>query len=117
MRTPDGRECPYYYSGYHRQTTSKAVCHLLDGKPDAQRWSPALCATCIVPDIRRANACPTMVLHARIGKRGWRFWEKERMLIHATCTRSGGAVEDPYVGCGQCHSNFTFVVGEDPDPT
>lgn len=115
MRTPDGRECPYFYAGYHRQVTAKAVCNLLDGKPDAQRWSPDFCATCPVPDIRRANACRNMVLDARVGKSGWRFWEKERMLVRATCTRTGTTVADPYVGCGQCHGSLTFVVGKDPE--
>jgi len=115
MRTPDGKECPYYYAGYHRQATSKPACNLLDGKPDARRWTPDLCSTCPVPDIRRANACPNMVLHAHISKRGWHFWEKERVLIHATCTRTNQIVDDPYVGCGQCHTPLTFVVREDTE--
>lgn len=71
-----------------------------------------LCQTCPVPDIRRANGCTYMILHARLGKRGWRFWEAERMLIEATCTRSHTVVENPYVGCGQCHNTITFVVKE-----
>lgn len=112
MRTPEGRECPYYYSNTHRRVISKESCRLLEGKPDAQKWSSALCATCEVPDIRRANGCKKMILHARIAKRPWRFWEKERVLIHATCTRSAGPVENPYSGCGQCHQNITFVVAE-----
>ncbi len=115
MRTPDGRECPYYYGGYYRRAAAKAVCHLLDGQPDARHWTPALCATCPVPDIRRANGCASMILHAHIGKGGWRFWEGDRMRVHATCTRSKAAVQNPYVGCGLCHENITFVVGAEPD--
>ncbi len=111
MRTPDGRECPYYYGGYYRRAAEKAVCHLLDGQPDARRWTPALCATCVVPDIRRANGCAALVLHAHIGGGGWRFWEGNRMRIHATCTRSKAVVPNPYTGCGLCHENITFVVG------
>lgn len=113
MRIPDGRECPFYYAGYHRNVTSKEVCNLLDGRPDAAHWTSALCAVCPVPDIRRANGCTHMTLHARIDKRGWRFWEAERVLVDATCTRSGKTVANPYVGCGQCHGNLTFVVGQD----
>jgi hypothetical protein len=56
-----------------------------------------------------------MVLHAHIGKGGWRFWEGSRMRIHATCTRSKGIVQDPYVGCGLCHENITFVVSPEAD--
>jgi hypothetical protein len=113
MRTPDGQECPFYYAGYHRNLASKEVCHLLDGQPDAARWTSALCTACPVPDIRRTNGCTQMILHGHIGKRGWRLWEAERLLVDVTCTRSGKSVANPYVGCGQCHSNITFVVGED----
>ena len=115
MRTPDGRECPYFYANYHRRTVSQEVCRLLEGEPDALRWTSALCVTCPVPNIRRANGCQNMVLHVRIGKRRWRFWEGERMLVWATCTRSGGPVKDPLTGCGQCHAPITFVVADEPD--
>ncbi len=111
MLTPDGRECPYYYANYHRRTVAHETCNLLEGHPDLQHWTPARCATCPTPDIRRANACETMQLHARIGRRRWRFWEKERVLITATCDR--GPVKDPRVGCGNCHEPLVFVVAEE----
>ncbi len=111
MRTPDGRECPYYAEGYYRRIAEKAVCHLLEGQPDARHWTPALCATCRVPDIRRANECPTLILRLHIGRGGWRFWEGKRIHIQATCSRSQRGVPNPYVGCGLCHANITFVVG------
>ena len=114
MQTPDGRSCPYYYADAHRRTDILERCHLLAGKPDARRWHSGLCVRCPVPEIKLANRCERMVLHAKIGRRPWRFWEGQRMLITATCTRSGGRVEDPMVGCGQCHSPIDFVVYEGP---
>lgn len=113
MRTPDGRECPYYYANYHRRTVAHETCRLLEGQPDFSAWTPAHCAECPAPDIRRANGCTEMRLHARIGRRPWRFWERERVLIMASCTRSRGPVKNPYVGCGQCHENLIFVVAEE----
>lgn len=113
MRIPDGRECPHYYIDVHRWHTGQEECRLLAGTEDAERWTSDLCATCPVPDIRRANACPNMTLHARIGRRGLRFWERPRVLITATCSEVQGPVKDPYVGCGQCHNPITFVVAEE----
>ncbi len=116
MRTPEGRECPHYYADVQRWHVGKAECRLLEGQPDATRWTAALCASCPVPDIRRANACPNMVLEAHIGRRPWHFWERARMLVRASCTRTPGPVTDPYVGCGQCHDTLNFVVaGEEID--
>lgn len=115
MRVPDGRECPYYDGGYYRRAAAKERCHLLDGKPDARHWASVLCRHCRAPDIHRANGCATMILHARVGGVGWRFWEIRRMHIWATCTRSGAVVEDPFRGCGLCHSSLTFVVGPEPE--
>lgn len=117
MLTPEGRDCPYYYVNAHRRSQAREVCHLLDGSPDAAQWASAFCAMCPVPEIKRANGCETMVLHARIGKRPWRFWEQRRMVVHATCTKNGKRVGDPMVGCGQCHTPITFVVHEEDNTT
>jgi hypothetical protein len=114
MRTPDGRECPFYYADSHRRAGTRETCHLLAAKPDAAaNWTSDLCFGCPVPDIKRANRCADMVLEARIGTPGWRFWEKPRMLIDATCVRSRGRVENPMVGCGLCHGSLTFIVAEE----
>lgn len=112
MRTPAGQACPFYYADTHRRASVQEVCHLLDGTPEAATWTSDLCRTCPVPEIKRANRCTHMVLHPKIGKRRWRFWESPRMLIRATCTKSGGPVKDPKVGCGQCHTSLTFIVRE-----
>lgn len=112
MRTPDGRECPYYYADNQRWRTGHEECRLLEGHPDAAQWTASLCGACPTPNIRRANACPTMKLHARIRRRPLRFWEAPRMCIEATCTKSSGAVANPYTGCGQCHEALTFITRE-----
>ncbi|MBN1260272.1 MAG: hypothetical protein JXB35_06285 [Anaerolineae bacterium] len=112
MRTPDGKACPYYYVDVQRWRTGPDECRLIEGQPGTENWSSELCRQCPVPDIRRANACPNLVLHARIGRRPLRFWEKPRMQIQATCTKSKGPVADPYVGCGLCHEHLTFLVAD-----
>ncbi len=113
MRTPDGRECPFYYADAHRRAGMREYCHLVATKPDAAVWTSEICFTCPVPDIKRANHCPDMILQGRIGGKGWRFWQKSRMLIDATCTKSRSRVENPMVGCGRCHGSLTFVVAEE----
>lgn len=112
MRTPEGRECPYYYADIQRWHTGREDCRLLENRPEAAEWTSALCATCPTPDIRRANACPNMQLHARLRRRPLRFWEAPRMHITASCTKSGGAVTNPYTGCGLCHEQLTFIIEE-----
>ena len=54
-----------------------------------------------------------MVLHARIAEPGWRIWQHRRVVVTATCTKSGEAVQNPMVGCGLCHAPLSFVVGPD----
>ena len=114
MRIPDGRECPYYYVDTRRWREGKEeLCRLLAGTDDAARWTSELCRRCPVPDIRRANACPNMQLHARIRRPRWQFWKPLRIVVRATCTKSKGPVKDPYVGCGQCHGAIEFVVADE----
>ncbi len=111
MRLPDGRECPYYYANFHRREDGVELCRLLEGTPDEGRWTPDYCRTCPVPEIRRVNTCPKMKLHGHIGRR--HFWERSRVLIEAVCSTTGQPVRDPYVGCGQCHPRYTFVVASE----
>ncbi len=113
MKTPDGRECPYYYADFHRRSPGVEICRLLQGTPDADEWTSDYCRTCPVPEIRRANACPHMTLKGRIGRRY--FWERRRVLVEASCSRSAGPVTNPYVGCGKCHETIEFVVVEPPE--
>jgi len=113
MFTSDGKECPYYYANFHRRTSAVERCDLLVGGPYEQNWHSDLCKTCPVPEIKRANNCPTMQLKLRIIKRGIWFWERDRVLVQATCTQHDGPVTNPMIGCGKCHTQLTFVVGTD----
>ncbi len=100
MRTPAGVECPYYYEDFYRGR-SQQECRLIQRNPHSEAWEPKLCAHCPVPGIRRANACPNMVLEARVVRR-W-FGLVRRVEIYAICTEYQVEVENPYVGCGHCH--------------
>lgn len=116
MRIPDGRECPYYYVDTRRwREGSEERCNLLIETKDADRWTADLCRQCPVPDIRRANACPNMQLHARIKRPPWQFWTSPRVFVYATCTKTEGPVKNPYVGCGHCHQSIEFVVADEDE--
>lgn len=59
-----------------------------------------------------ANACPNMLFEARVAS-GF-LGLRRRVEISATCTRTLEPVEEPEIGCGQCHLNFTdLLVSED----
>lgn len=101
MRTPAGSDCPFYYADFHRGRRVQE-CRLVARTPGGGRWAPDLCGRCRVPAIQRANACTHLVLQARV-RQG--FLGLGRGIdITATCTRSGGPVAAPEVGCGQCHN-------------
>ena len=107
MRTPAGRECPYYYEDFHRGRSTQE-CRLLARNPHAGPWEPKLCARCPVPDIRQANACPHMILHARVVKR-W-LGLVRRVDVRASCPTYGEAHVDPYAGCGHCHEQAPSIL-------
>jgi hypothetical protein len=100
MRTPAGKECRYYYEDYFRGH-SKQECRLLEQNPNGGRWKPGLCRTCSVPDILRQNACPNIVLEGRVHRS--MLGLRERVQVYAICTRKMTEVENPAVGCGECH--------------
>ncbi len=100
MRTPDGRECPYYYEDFHRGHSTQE-CRLIGRNPRSERWEPGVCRRCPVPEIARANSCPNMVLEGEIVHR-W-FGLVRRVEVYAICTEYQVEVDDPYVGCGHCH--------------
>ncbi len=60
-----------------------------------------LCARCRVPRILMANACEHMILEARVNS-GF-LGLRRRVVITAFCTRSMQDVEEPEIGCPQCH--------------
>ncbi len=101
MRTPAGSECPFYYADFQRGR-QRQECRLVARTDRGGHWSPDLCARCRVPSIHLANACPNLVLEARAqpGLLGL----GRGVRVSATCTKSGGIVAAPEVGCGLCHT-------------
>jgi hypothetical protein len=100
MLTPAGTECPFYYADFHRGR-QRQECRLVARTPGGGRWAPDLCARCRVPAIHVANACPNLVLEARVQPGVLGLGRGVR--VSAVCTRSGGPVTEPEIGCGQCH--------------
>ncbi len=100
MRTPAGKECKFYYADYYRGRDTQ-VCRLLEANPAAAQWQPALCATCPVPEILRANACPNLALRARVSQSF--FGLRRQVQVEAGCLEYRVPVADPRVGCGHCH--------------
>lgn len=113
MRTPAGKECPYFYGDYHRGR-EREECRLLERTAPTQQWTRDLCQTCSVPDIVRANACEHQQLNADIHRPFPFLRRRVRLTVH--CTKCACAVEDPYVGCGQCHPELEFILGDPRDP-
>lgn len=101
MRTPAGTECSFYYADFHRGR-QRQECRLVDRTPGGGRWAPDLCTRCRVPALRLANACTHLVLEARVQAGVLGLGRGVR--ITAACTKSGGPVAEPEVGCGMCHS-------------
>jgi hypothetical protein len=107
MKTPAGKECPYFYGDYFRGRTMEE-CRLL--KATGQNWTRDLCGTCPVPEISQANACEFMQLRATIGRPLSAAFMR-RVLVQAYCEKSENSVKEPHVGCGECHSlPFKFEV-------
>ncbi len=100
MITPAGQECRYYYADYARGR-ERQECRLLAQNRHGERWHPELCFSCPVPNILRANACPNLVLEARVERR-W-FGLRRQVRVRAVCSKYLVSVEEPAVGCGRCH--------------
>ena len=96
MRTPAGFECPHFYGDYHRGR-DREECRLL---PD--NWSAELCKTCPVPGILRANACKDMHLKATVTRTVFNLFQR-RVEISAYCEKTRRNVNQPEIGCGECH--------------
>jgi hypothetical protein len=102
MRTPAGRECRHYYGDFHRGRQAQE-CRLLARNSESEPWTPDLCAGCPVPDILMANACPNLVLNARVVKRFLGL--SRRVEVEGWCSATFLEVENPEVGCGHCHEH------------
>jgi hypothetical protein len=107
MRTPSGADCPYYHQDFHRGRSTQE-CRLIARNPRSEPWQPRLCRRCEAPAIRRANACPHMVLEARVERR-W-LGLVRRVEIYAVCAEHHVEVKNPYVGCGHCHPQAETIL-------
>ncbi|MFP4322867.1 MAG: hypothetical protein ACLFTK_10475 [Anaerolineales bacterium] len=101
MRTPDGRQCEYYYEDFHR---GRDVQECRIGKTErSAAWQPRDCAKCPVPDILRANACPHLQMKIHIQKPILGIGHKVKVSAH--CDKIDDQVENPYVGCPRCNED------------
>ena len=100
MKTPAGTECPHFYADYFRGRNTQ-VCRLL--KAAGQQWTPELCQTCPVPEIARANACEYLKLNPTIGRPITAMFQR-RVLLAPSCEKSKRNVDEPHIGCGECHA-------------
>jgi hypothetical protein len=108
MRTPAGRECPYYYQDFHRGR-SVMECRLLGA---GGGWKPDLCAKCPVPGIALANTCREMRLRGEV-KTGF-LGIGRRVVVSAFCLKVDRPVADPHIGCGECHRDLEKLEVRDP---
>jgi hypothetical protein len=116
MRTPAGKECQFYYADYFRGR-EKVTCRLLVSANPPLIWQSSHCDTCPVPDILMANTCPNMVLKPSLVRR---FpFTKQHVRVVAYCLKTSHLVEEPYIGCGECHPLPFDLPGEtnDSDPS
>lgn len=116
MRTPDGKECKYFYGDYYRGRTHEE-CRLLLNTPTYHTWSAELCLNCPVPGILSANACINMKLNGKI-QRPFPFI-KRQVAVTAYCNKCQCDVREPHIGCGECHTLppiFTGVLDEPDNP-
>ena len=113
MRTPAGKECSFFYGDYFRGRKNEE-CRLL--KDADLSWSAYMCQQCPVPDIEQANSCENMRFTPRLERPLLVF--KPQVKISTYCVKCECNVDEPRVGCGQCHPLLNvFVVGaDDPDP-
>jgi hypothetical protein len=113
MRTPAGKECSHFYGDYYRGRQLEE-CRLL--KDAGLSWTERLCQSCPVPEIQSANSCEHQQLIPDL-KRPL-FFMRPEVTITAYCTKSNQEVEEPRVGCGQCHPDLPqFVISSnDSDP-
>jgi hypothetical protein len=112
MQTPFGKECRYFYGDYYRGR-SHEECRLLESA--GLEWSAYLCQKCPIPDILMANACKHMQFHPKLVRP--LIVMKRQVEISTYCSKSQNTVNEPRVGCGQCHPILDIfeVSPDDPD--
>lgn len=121
MRTPDGRECRFYYQQANPRYKEIEECRI-PKSPQSAHWMPAYCGNCPVPDILLANASPHLEMVLTIKPTFFGFGKK-KMMVEAFCQKHETRVDDPYVGCSQCNQERSSVLNrfvealENNDPT
>jgi len=96
MKTPAGSECKYFFGDYYRGRNHEE-CRLLGAS-----WRPALCGTCPVPSIGRANACEFMSLRGAVTRPLAAAFQR-RVSVTVFCEKTERSGFDPHIGCGECH--------------
>ena len=109
MRTPAGKECSYFYGNYFRGRNDEE-CRLIKDKLPGEAWHPKMCDGCPVPAIQQANSCEHQRLAPRI-ERAF-FVGKPKVEVSTYCEKCVCAVDDPHIGCGQCHNLPFFTLGD-----
>ncbi|MBN1231281.1 MAG: hypothetical protein JXA19_05415 [Anaerolineales bacterium] len=111
MRTPAGKECKYFYGDYRRGRNHEECRLLLDYGLD---WQPYLCEKCPLPSILMANSCDYMQYTPQLEKRF--LIGKPQVKVSAYCTKSKTKVDEPRIGCGECHPlSDIFVVAPEEE--
>ena len=110
MITPAGKECPHFFGDYHRGRNSES-CRLLESA--GLEWQPAHCEKCPVPDILLANECEHQALTPRLERP--LFFMSPQVQIKAYCSKCECNVDEPKIGCGQCHPLPEIFVSDGPE--
>jgi hypothetical protein len=114
MLTPAGKECRYFYGDYHRGRKVEE-CRLLESIN--LDWMPYLCEKCPIPDILLANSCEHLEFRPRLERQ--LLILKPQIKISSYCKKSKTIVDEPRIGCGQCHPllNVFTVPTDESDPS
>ena len=112
MITPAGKECKFFYGDYYRGRNHEE-CRLLEDH--GLSWAPYMCQECPVPEILNANSCEFMNLHPEL-KRPL-FFMRPQVHVTAYCTKVEHNVDEPRIGCSQCHPNLPefVILPDEPD--
>ena len=106
MKTPFGKDCKYYYRDYYRGRSTEE-CRLIEANPASDRWKPALCQSCPVPDILQVNGSPKLILRAKVAKSVLGLLQK--VEVTAYCREHNVEIPNPKKGCAKCQATRPLV--------
>ncbi len=109
MKTPFGKECPYYYADYFRGKSTQE-CRLIQANPSSDPWKPALCQSCPVPDILQANGSANLVLRARVSRSMLGLLQKVEITAH--CREHHVEIANPKKGCDLCRAQAARLISK-----